>query len=153
MEPLKVAVVGYGYWGPNLVRNVVASCAMELAGLCERDQQRADAFRARMPGVRVESDLEALLLDASIDAVIVATPPTTHYALCKRALMAGKHVLVEKPMAKTSAEARELQQIAEQRGLVMMPGHTFLYSPAVNRSATSSTRTRSARSTSSRPRG
>jgi predicted dehydrogenase len=131
--PLQVAVVGYGYWGPNLVRNVVASTAMELAALCELDHKRADAFRARMPGVRVESDFEALLLDASIDAVIVATPPATHYALCKRALLAGKHVLVEKPMAKTSAEARELQQIADQRGLVMMPGHTFLYSPAVNK--------------------
>ncbi|HEV7807482.1 MAG TPA: Gfo/Idh/MocA family oxidoreductase [Solirubrobacteraceae bacterium] len=133
IRPLMVAVVGYGYWGPNLVRNVVASSSMELAALCERDQTRADAFRARMPGVRVESDFDELLLDASIDAVIVATPPTTHYALCKQALLAGKHVLVEKPMAKTSSQARELKQIADQRGLVMMPGHTFLYSPAVNK--------------------
>jgi predicted dehydrogenase len=133
MGPLNVAVVGYGYWGPNLVRNVSASSAMRLAALCERDSTRADAFRARMPGVTIESDFDQLLLDPSIDAVVVATPPNTHYALCKRALQAGKHVLVEKPLAKTSAQARELIELAGQRGLVIMPGHTFLYSPAVNK--------------------
>jgi predicted dehydrogenase len=133
MGPLNVAVVGYGYWGPNLVRNVTASSTMQLAALCERDAGRADAFRARMPGVAIEPDFDELLLDPSLDAVIVATPPNTHYALCKRALQAGKHVLVEKPMAKTSAQARELMQLADQRGLVLMPGHTFLYSPAVNK--------------------
>jgi len=131
--PLNVAVVGYGYWGPNLVRNVTAAPTMQLAALCERDQTRADAFRSRMPGVTVESDFDELLLDPSLDAVIIATPPNTHYPLCKRALQAGKHVLVEKPMAKTSAQARELKDLADQRGLVIMPGHTFLYSPAVNK--------------------
>jgi predicted dehydrogenase len=131
--PLNVAVVGYGYWGPNLVRNVSSSTTMRLAALCERDAQRADAFRARMPGVTIESDFDQLLLDPSLDAVVIATPPVTHYSLCKRALQAGKHVLVEKPMAKTAAQARELKELAEQRGLVIMPGHTFLYSPAVNK--------------------
>jgi predicted dehydrogenase len=133
LGPLNVAVVGYGYGGPNLVRNVSASSAMRLAALCERDSTRADAFRARTPGVTIESDFDQLLLDPSIDAVVVATPPNTHYALCKRALQAGKHVLVEKPLAKTSAQARELIELAAQRGLVIMPGHTFLYSPAVNK--------------------
>jgi predicted dehydrogenase len=131
--PLNVAVVGYGYWGPNLVRNVTASSTMQLVALCERDPARADAFRSRMPGVAIESDFDELLLDPSLDAVVIATPPNTHYPLCKRALQAGKHVLVEKPMAKTSAQARELKELAEQRGLVIMPGHTFLYSPAVNK--------------------
>jgi predicted dehydrogenase len=131
--PLNVAVVGYGYWGPNLVRNVTASSTMQLAALCERDPARADAFRSRMPGVAIESDFDELLLDPSLDAVVIATPPNTHYPLCKRALQAGKHVLVEKPMAKTSAQARELMELADQRGLVIMPGHTFLYSPAVNK--------------------
>ncbi|HWC25028.1 MAG TPA: Gfo/Idh/MocA family oxidoreductase [Solirubrobacteraceae bacterium] len=133
ISPLNVAVVGYGYWGPNLVRNVMTSSTMQLAALCERDAARADAFRSRMPGVRIEEDLDALLLDPSLDAVIVATPPNTHYALCKRTLQAGKHVLVEKPMARSSAEACELKAMAEHRGLVIMPGHTFLYSPAVNK--------------------
>jgi predicted dehydrogenase len=133
LSPLNVAVVGYGYWGPNLVRNVISSSTMELAALCERDATRAAAFRSRTPSVPCYSDFDELLLDASLDAVLVATPPATHHALCKRALLAGKHVLVEKPMAKTSAHARELMEIADQRGLVMMPGHTFLYSPAVNK--------------------
>lgn len=133
MGPLRVAVVGYGYWGPNLVRNVTSSSTMELAALCDRDPKRADAFRARVPGVTVQPDFDELLLDATIDAVVIATPPNTHYPLCKRALQAGKHVLVEKPMAKTAAQARELKELADQRGLVIMPGHTFLYSPAVNK--------------------
>jgi predicted dehydrogenase len=131
--PLNVAVVGYGYWGPNLVRNVTASPTMQLAALCDRDPARADAFRSRMPGVPVESDFDELLLDPSLDAVVIATPPNTHYPLCKRALQAGKHVLVEKPLAKTSAQARELKELAERRDLVLMPGHTFLYSPPVNK--------------------
>lgn len=133
MGPLNVAVVGYGYWGPNLVRNVTAAPTMQLAALCERDMTRADAFRARFPGVCLESDFDELVLDPSLDAVVVATPPNTHYPLCKRALQAGKHVLVEKPMARTSAEALELKELADRLGLVMMPGHTFLYSPAVNK--------------------
>jgi len=133
LGPINVAVVGYGYWGPNLVRNVMGSAPMDLAALCERDPLRADAFRVRMPGVRIESEFDELLLDPSLDAVVIATPPNTHYSLCKRALQAGKHVLVEKPMAKTGAQARELTKLAEQRGLVIMPGHTFLYSPAVNK--------------------
>ncbi|MDP8909134.1 MAG: Gfo/Idh/MocA family oxidoreductase [Chloroflexota bacterium] len=133
ITPLQVAVVGYGYWGPNLVRNVTSSSTMQLAALCERDPGRADAFRVRMPGAKVEADFDQLLLDPSLDAVVIATPPNTHYPLCKRALQAGKHVLVEKPMAKTAEQARELKELADQRGLVIMPGHTFLYSPAVNK--------------------
>jgi len=133
LSPLNVAVVGYGYWGPNLVRNVASSSTMQLAALCERDATRADSFRSRMPGVPIYADLDELLREPSLDAVLVATPPITHHPLCKRALEAGKHVLVEKPMAKTSREAGELKDLADQRGLVMMPGHTFLYSPAVNK--------------------
>ena len=133
MGPINVAVVGYGYWGPNLVRNVSTSSTMDLHALCERDCVRADAFRARMPGTPIKPDFDELLLDASLDAVVIATPPNTHYGLCKQALQAGKHVLVEKPMAKTAAHARELKELADQRGLVIMPGHTFLYSPAVNK--------------------
>jgi predicted dehydrogenase len=131
--PLNVAVVGYGYWGPNLVRNVMASPTMQLAAVCERDPERADAFRSRVSGVPVEVDFDELLLNPTLDAVLVATPPNTHHTLSKRALLAGKHVLVEKPMAKTSVQALELKNLADQSGLVMMPGHTFLYSPAVNK--------------------
>ena len=126
-------VVGYGYWGPNVVRNVVERPEFRLMGLCEKDDGRAADFRRRHPGVWVESDLDAALADPRIEAVAIATPPHTHYSLVRRALEAGKHVLVEKPLARTAGEAAKLIALAEQLGLVMMPGHTFVYSPSVNK--------------------
>src|SRR4051794_39555531 len=131
--PLRVAVVGYGYWGPNLVRNVVERQELEFAGLCELDPERRAAFSARMPGAPVFEDLHEVLDDSTIDALIVATPPRTHHAIAERALHAGRHVLVEKPLAKTTAQARDLISLAEANDLVLMPGHTFLYSPPVNK--------------------
>ena len=132
-SPLRVAVVGYGYWGPNLVRNVIERPEMEFAGLCELDPARAAAFSARVPGARVFTDLAEVVEDTTIDAVLVATPPRTHHAIVAQALHGGKHVLVEKPLAKTAAEARDLIELADANGLVLMPGHTFLYSPPVNK--------------------
>jgi predicted dehydrogenase len=132
-RPLNVAVVGYGYWGPNLVRNVMERPEMTLVALCERDASRADAFTAKIPNIPVTPDLEELLADPTLDAVIVATPPRTHYAIVKAALTADKHVLVEKPLAKTSYEARDLIDVAEARNVLLMPGHTFLYSPSVRK--------------------
>ena len=131
--PVRVAVVGYGYWGPNLVRNTIERPELELALLCERDCRRAEAFSGRVPGVPVTADLEEVLDDPAIDAVVVATPPRTHHPIVKAALHAGKHVLVEKPLATTAADARELVDLADARDLVLMPGHTFVYSPAVNK--------------------
>src|SRR4051812_7065098 len=130
---LNVAVVGYGYWGPNLVRNVMERPELELAALCERDASRAEAFSARVPNVPVIADLDELLDDPALDAVIVATPPRTHHGIVKAALLAGKHVLVEKPLAKTSDEARDLIATARRREVTLMPGHTFLYSPPVSK--------------------
>jgi predicted dehydrogenase len=132
-QPLSVAVVGYGYWGPNLVRNVIERPELSFAGLCERDPARAAAFSAKVPGGRVWNDLDVMLADPTVDAVVVATPPRTHHAICKAALMAGKHVLVEKPLATTAEDARDLIEVAESRELVLMPGHTFIYSPPVNK--------------------
>ncbi len=126
-------VVGYGYWGPNIVRNVVERPEFRLMGLCEKDDARAEDFRRRHPGVWVESDLDAALADPRIEAVAIATPPHTHYSLVRRALEAGKHVLVEKPLARSADEAAKLIGLAEELGLVMMPGHTFVYSPSVNK--------------------
>lgn len=126
-------VVGYGYWGPNLVRNVVERPEFRLMCLCERDEQRGEEFRRRHPGVWVEPDFDVALADPRIEAVAVATPPHTHYALVRRALEAGKHVLVEKPLARTSEEAATLVALADELGLVLMPGHTFVYSPSVNK--------------------
>jgi predicted dehydrogenase len=132
-QPLRVAVIGYGYWGPNLARNVMERPELELAALCERDAQRGAAFTAKVPSVPVFSELDDVLADPTIDAVVVATPPRTHHAIASAALRAGKHVLVEKPLAKTAAEATDLIEIADAGGLVLMPGHTFLYSPPVNK--------------------
>src|SRR5919197_1171583 len=130
--PLGVAVVGYGYWGPNLARNVAESPDMQLVALCERDTVRGQAFSQRFPGVPVRSELHELLDDDTVDALLIATPPATHHALVKQALEAGKHVLVEKPLATPAADALELVERADRHDLVLMPGHTFVYSPAVN---------------------
>jgi predicted dehydrogenase len=131
--PIRAAVVGYGYWGPNIVRNLLDRPEFEFAALCDRDEGRREAFRRRHPGLRTEHDFEAVLADPEIDAVSVATPPRTHYRLVEAALQAGKHVLVEKPLATTEEDARALIALAERRGLTLMPGHTFLYSPPVNK--------------------
>jgi predicted dehydrogenase len=131
VPPLRTVVVGYGYWGPNLVRNVVERPEFELVGLCERDPDRGMAFSSKVPGIPVQPDLDEVLADPTVDAVIVATPPHTHHAICKAALMAGKHVLVEKPLATNTLDALDLVDTAVMRDLLLMPGHTFLYSPPV----------------------
>jgi predicted dehydrogenase len=132
-SPITVAAVGYGYWGPNLVRNVIERPEFRLWGLCEKSSERVAKFRTRYPGVRACARFEEVLADPTVDAVLIATPPATHHALVDQALRAGKHVLVEKPLAKTASEAQSIIDLAERSGLVLMPGHTFLYSPAVNK--------------------
>jgi predicted dehydrogenase len=130
---LRTAVVGYGYWGPNLVRNIMERPELELAALCERDPARAAAFSARVGSAPVYDDLDELLADPDLDAVVVATPPRTHHPIVRAALEAGKHVLVEKPLATTSDDAIDLIATAAMNEVVLMPGHTFVYSPAVNK--------------------
>jgi predicted dehydrogenase len=130
---IETLVVGYGYWGPNIVRNVIERPEFRLAGLCERDEGRIEDFGRRHSGARVWRDFDLALTDDSIEAVAIATPPHTHYDLVRRALEAGKHVLVEKPLARGAAEAAELISLADDLDRVLMPGHTFLYSPSVNK--------------------
>src|SRR5271155_5118879 len=130
--PIGTAIVGYGYWGPNLARNVAERPEMELQGLCDRDIVQRQAFDNRHPQARAVEELDAILCDPAVQAVVVATPPKTHHAIVKRALEAGKHVLVEKPLATRLSDAQELARMAESSGLTLMPGHTFIYSPAVN---------------------
>src|SRR5664280_1063734 len=130
--PIGVAVVGFGYWGPNLVRNIAERPEFRLMGLCESDAGRAAEFSRRYPGCAVEHDLDALLLDPRVQAVSIATPISTHYDLARRALEAGKHVMVEKPLAHASSLARKLVASAEGRRLTLFTGHTFIYSPAVS---------------------
>ena len=130
--PIGTAIVGYGYWGPNLARNVAERPELALQGLCDRDPVQLASFCNRHPQARAVEELDAVLCDPSVEAVIVATPPKSHHAIVKRALEAGKHVLVEKPLATRLCDAEELAELAESSGLVLMPGHTFIYSPAVN---------------------
>jgi predicted dehydrogenase len=128
-----VVVVGYGYWGPNIVRNVLECPELELLALCELDKSRADMFTARYGAIPTVDDFDAVLADPRVQAVCVATPPRTHYRLVRKALEAGKHVLVEKPLATSTADGEVLVELAERLELTLMPGHTFLYSPAVNK--------------------
>ena len=130
---IETLVVGHGYWGPNIIRNVVERPEFKLAGLCDADESKAEDFLRRNPGHWTESDLDTALSDREVEAVAIATPPHTHFELVSKALEAGKHVLVEKPLARTADEAAQLIALAEASGLVLMPGHTFLYSPSVNK--------------------
>jgi len=124
-----VGVVGLNYWGPNLVRNF-ADLA-DLTWLCDLEEQHLSPVAARHPQARATQSFDDLLADESLDAVVIATPVPTHYALAKQALEAGKHVFVEKPPAMRAAEMDELVTLAEQRDRVLMPGHLLLYHPAV----------------------
>jgi predicted dehydrogenase len=130
--PVRVAVVGLGYWGPNLVRNLHEVVDAEVAWICDRDAGALEVMRRRYPAIRATTRLEDVLEDPFVEAVAIATPVTTHAPLATAALDAGKHVFVEKPLAASAREGSELLDLARRHGLVLMPGHTFLYSPAVN---------------------
>jgi predicted dehydrogenase len=131
-DPLRIAVVGLGYWGPNLVRNFHEVPGVEVAAICDLNEGALELIGRRYPAVRRTTSFADVLDDDTIDAVAIATPVSTHYALASAALSAGKHVFVEKPLAASSVEAASLISLAEERDLVLMPGHTFLYSPPVN---------------------
>jgi predicted dehydrogenase len=126
-----VGVIGAGYWGPNIIRNLVENRRCKAVYVCDLDRSRLDRVDQRFPLAGTTTDFQDLLDDKAVEAVFIATPLSTHYPLAERALEAGKHVFVEKPFARTSDEARKLIAMAEERGLTIMPGHTFEYSPAV----------------------
>ena len=130
--PVCLAVVGLGYWGPNLVRNLQELPQAELAAVCDLRPDALARINARFPAAQTTASFDAVLADPDVEAVCIATPPGTHYALAAAALRAGKHVFVEKPLADSAARARDLVALADDLGLTLMPGHTFLYSPSVN---------------------
>ncbi len=130
--PVGTAIVGYGYWGPNLARNVAECPELRLDALCDLEPANRNIFNRRHPDARAVSELDAILVDPAIEAVVIATPPQTHHALAKRSLEAGKHVLVEKPLATRLEDAHDLADVAAANKRLLMPGHTFIYSPAVN---------------------
>jgi predicted dehydrogenase len=132
VPPLRVAVVGVGYWGPNVARNVHDFSGASLEWVCDHNAERLARISARYPGLPTTSSFADVLQDQKVEAVVIATQVGTHAELATAALEAGKHVLVEKPLAASVADAESLIQLADRRGLTLMPGHTFLYSPPVN---------------------
>ena len=128
---VRTGVIGLGYWGPNLARNLADHARSELSWLCDLDPKTLAKAAARYPGVRTTTDIGEMLADPDLDAVAIITPVSTHHALAIAALGAGKHVFVEKPLAASSDEASDMMRQADRAGLVLFPGHTFLYSPPV----------------------
>ncbi len=130
---INIGVIGYGYWGPNIVRNMRRTDGIEVLTVCDRDISVHHKIAKENPGVEVTTDWKDIIRSSKIDAVAIVTPVSTHYELAKEALMAGKHVFVEKPFASTGAQAHELTDLAAQKGLTVMVDHTFLFTGAVKK--------------------
>lgn len=131
MQTLSIGVIGCGYWGPNLARNFRTAPNCLLKYVCDLHPQRLEHLHSLYPEARPTRRAEDLFDDPHLDAIALATPAPTHFALAKAALLSGKHVLVEKPLATSSSECSELVSLAAARGLTLMVGHTFLYAPAI----------------------
>jgi predicted dehydrogenase len=130
---IRVGVIGYGYWGPNVLRNFASCEGSYVVGVCDKSEVSLRRAKQAYPRLRLWSDPEEMVSLKDVDAVAVVTPVWTHYPLAKMALLAGKHVFVEKPFASTSAEAEELIEIAERKHLTIMVDHTFLFTGAVRK--------------------
>ena len=130
-DEVGIAVVGLGYWGPNLLRVLGDNLDASVRWICDLESERLEKYRRRHPGARVTTRIEQVLEDPAVDAVVIATPVHTHFHLAARVLEAGKHAFVEKPLAPSSELADELTEIATQQDRILMCGHTFLYSPPV----------------------
>jgi predicted dehydrogenase len=130
---LSIGVIGCGYWGPNLIRNFhgLPDCTLKM--MCDLSTARLQHLRGLYPAIEGTTDFTHLLNGVDLDAVVIATPVKHHFPLAKQSLRAGKHTFVEKPMAASSAECEELIAIAKEKGLILMVGHTFLYSAAVRK--------------------
>ncbi len=130
-RPLRVAVAGLGYWGPNIARNFAALPGAELAWICDASDANRERVSALFPSARAAADLDEVLADDTVDAVALATPVPTHAALAIQALEAGKHCFVEKPMAQSAADAEAVVAAAERAGRTLMVGHLLEYHPGV----------------------
>src|SRR5262245_60085147 len=130
---LRIGIIGYGYWGPNLARNFAEMEGVELAWCADGRAERLALAKRRFPWIQVAESAEAIFADDSVEAVVIAPPVGTHHALARSALDRGKHVLIEKPIARTVAEAEELWALAEKKALTLMVDHTFIYTGAVRK--------------------
>jgi predicted dehydrogenase len=131
--PLRVALIGYGYWGPNLLRNYMDMADAWVSWVCDTRPEVLEKSALRYPAVPTTTDMDMVLADPDVDAVVIATPISTHFAIARAALEAGKHVFVEKPMTADTAQACELVSLADKLGLTLMVGHTFVFSPPVRK--------------------
>lgn len=130
---LGVGVIGYGYWGPNLVRNFMSDTGCRVVAVCDRSKDRLAEVKRLYPSVETTAEAKDLFRNADIDAIAIATPVATHFDLARDALRAGKHVLVEKPIASTSDQASQLIEEAARRKLVLLVDHTFVFTGAVTK--------------------
>jgi predicted dehydrogenase len=130
---MKLAIIGYGYWGPNLLRNFAEIEGAEVAWCVDQRPERCALAQKRYPTIKVTGNIDDVLNAPDIDAVVIATPVSTHYPLAKKALERGKHVFVEKPMTGSVADGEELVALAQKKGLVLMVDHTFIYTGAVRK--------------------
>jgi predicted dehydrogenase len=130
---IRIGVVGYGYWGPNIVRNLRGVDGCEVAAVCDRSPDALKRVAQAYPDIAVTDDVSELMASPKIDAVAVVTPVCTHFQLAKAALQNGKHVFIEKPFTATTAEAEELIELAARRNLKIMVDHTFLFTGAVKK--------------------
>src|ERR1039457_7364791 len=130
---LKFGVIGYGYWGPNIVRNLRSLEGCQVAGICDQSPAAWKRIQSANPGIPVSADYNELVNSPDVDAIAVITPVWTHFELAKAALENGKHVFVEKPFTSNAAQAQELIDLAEQKDLQLMVDHTFLFTGAVRK--------------------
>jgi predicted dehydrogenase len=130
---ISVALAGYGYWGKNLARNFFSAPNCNLHSIIDADASKFELIKKQFPSVQMSTEYEAILNDPKIDAVVIATPVFSHYSMAKAALLAGKHVFVEKPMTSSVRESEKLIELAQKNKLVLMPDHTFLYTGAVRK--------------------
>lgn len=128
---VNIGVIGYGYWGPNLVRNFAQMPQSNLVACCDLNPDNLKKVELLYPDVSVTQDIDDLLNNPSVDAVVIASSAVTHFELAKKALLAKKHVMVEKPLTLSSSTARDLIDIADKEGLTLMVGHLLEYHPAV----------------------
>jgi predicted dehydrogenase len=133
MTATTIGVIGCGYWGPNLLRNFAENEAAQLRWICDTDEARLAAMGRRYPAAQTATEYQELISDPELDAIAVVTPVATHYQIAKEALLAGKHVLVEKPLTATAREAEELIALAEKNRRALMVDHTFVYTGAVRK--------------------
>ena len=135
---ISAGIIGYGYWGPNLVRNIWANPEINLFAVCDKNVKRLAELKRQYPSVDTITDCGQIIKSPDIQAVMIATPVPTHYEMAKKSLLAGKHTFIE-THGTFHAECEELIELAEEKKLTLMTGHTFIYSPVVRKSGKSST--------------